>query len=115
MKYWLKILSLGILILTTSILVADARRDQTPPSMQADLSAIANMSLLKCPKCQNQMERGFVLDDRGPLANTDALWVQGPVVRHKFRQGEVEAKVTRHIEAFRCTACGYLELYAKQP
>ncbi len=104
------------LALAGSVLIADAKRDKSADSMKADLSAIDNisaaatattMSLTKCPKCQNNMEQGFLLDERGPLPTADTVWAQG-TVRHR-------TKITRHIEAYRCIGCGFLELYAKQP
>jgi hypothetical protein len=108
MNNWLKIVVVcGLLLATTAMTYA--RQDGDADKGQA---AAAGPATLNCPKCQSPMEDGFLLDQQGYDAQyTNSLWVQGPV-KKKF-VGGIETKVRRPILAFRCTNCGFLELYAK--
>jgi predicted nucleic-acid-binding Zn-ribbon protein len=109
MKNWLKILVVCCLLLITTALTY-ARNDKDSDNAPATAAGAADA--LKCPKCQNQMEDGFLLDQQGYDAQyTNSLWVEGPV-KKKFIGG-IETKVRRPILAYRCTNCGYLEMYAK--
>jgi hypothetical protein len=63
---------------------------------------------LQCPKCQNKMEQGFSRH----LFGAEVLgWVRG--VPRKSWRGPSPEVTSIPIGAFRCTACGYLELYAR--
>jgi predicted nucleic-acid-binding Zn-ribbon protein len=109
MKIWLRLLVVCFLLLMTTAMTY-ARRDEEADKAQA--TAAAETTTLKCPKCQNGMEDGFLLDQQGYNSQyTNTQWVEGPV-KKKFLGG-IETKVRRPILAFRCTSCGYLELYAK--
>jgi predicted nucleic-acid-binding Zn-ribbon protein len=109
MKNWLKIIVVcGLLLMTTALTYA--RHDKDTDDAPA-VAGAASAELL-CPKCKNLMQDGFVLDQQGPNADyAYSQWVEGPV-KKKFIGG-IETKVRRAIVAFRCTNCGFLELYAK--
>ena len=64
--------------------------------------------LMLCPKCQNKMEQGF---SRHLLGAEVIGWVTG-VPRKSWRGVSPEVS-SIPIGTFRCTACGYLELYAR--
>lgn len=64
---------------------------------------------LQCPKCHNQMEQGFILYPLG----AEVLGWRGGVPRKSWWRG-INSEATRiPIGTFRCSACGYLELYAR--
>jgi len=67
---------------------------------------------LKCPKCQGDMEEGYILDVQDMINNgqNSAAWVQGTLQRG-FIQG-IKVKLKRDMVADRCPNCGYVELYA---
>jgi len=85
---------------------------------ESGVQIAAGSRVLKCPKCQGDMEQGFVLDVRpletagGGLDPEPADWVQG-VIKGGFFSPGLKVKTHRQIDAFRCTACGYIELYAQ--
>ncbi len=114
MKNWLRIFAVCGLLLTTTA-ISDARHEDGTDKAQT--TATAETTTLKCPKCQNSMEDGFLLDQQGYNSQytttqfTNTKWVEGPV--KKNFAGDIEKKVRRPINAFRCMSCGYLELYAK--
>ena len=97
----------GLLLMATALTYPRHEAD----AAKAQASGAAQTATLKCPRCQNSMEDGFLLDQQGPNADyTNAQWVEGPV-KKKFING-IATKVRRPILAYRCTNCGYLELYA---
>jgi predicted RNA-binding Zn-ribbon protein involved in translation (DUF1610 family) len=108
MNKWLKILMIcSLLVLTAALTETRHRADADQP-----LSPAATASSSNCPKCQGTMEDGFLLDQQGyNSVYVVTQWVEGPP-KKKFGSG-VETKVKRSTSAFRCTNCGYLELYAK--
>jgi predicted RNA-binding Zn-ribbon protein involved in translation (DUF1610 family) len=69
----------------------------------------------KCPKCGHYMEEGFVLDVQGDANNerAAALWIQGPISRSFWTGVTTRKRARRPITAFRCTTCGFLEMYAR--
>jgi hypothetical protein len=78
---------------------------------------MANIQMT-CPKCQGAMETGFILDYTyaGRMVSS---WIEGePESATLFGRkvpGLAKMKGRRIIEAatYRCTACGYLESYAR--
>jgi predicted nucleic-acid-binding Zn-ribbon protein len=115
MKSWSRVMVVCCLFLMVSVITADARhRKEQDSTASTGTNTAAPLVDLKCPKCQNQMEHGFLLENQGYNANqTDTKWVQGPVTKRHFPFTDIEVKVQRHVEAYRCTNCGYLELYAR--
>lgn len=68
---------------------------------------------LNCLRCKGRMEQGFMLDHTHG-AHLVSKWVKGPAVKSKWQEGTVKIpEYTLEITAYRCTACGYLESYAK--
>ncbi len=63
---------------------------------------------LQCPKCHNQMERGF---SRYPFGASVLGWVRG--IPHKSWRGPSPEVTSIPISIFRCSVCGYLEQYAR--
>lgn len=70
---------------------------------------------LKCPKCQGDMEPGYILDVQGSASNTKdaAEWIQGPPQRSFWTGVVLRGRTRSPIQAYHCKSCGYLELYAK--
>jgi hypothetical protein len=66
----------------------------------------------KCPKCEAEMQEGFVIETKMPLhwlagrPETKVLGV--PVLSIRSSKGSPP----RQTVSYRCTACGYLEMYA---
>jgi predicted nucleic-acid-binding Zn-ribbon protein len=117
MKSWSWIVPTGALLLTLSAITADAEHLQiaAKPHMDEQIAPVAPVS--KCPKCQSDMEAGYVLDVRpigtsgGGYDPEPADWVQGPVKTGWFAGLKVKAR--HRITANRCSNCSYVELYAK--
>jgi predicted nucleic-acid-binding Zn-ribbon protein len=65
----------------------------------------------QCPKCHNQMEQGAILDHL-PGGARILGWVKG-VPRKSWWRGIYSEVTDIPIGSFRCTTCGYLELYAR--
>lgn len=67
----------------------------------------------QCPQCEGKMERGFAIGGTPAHVHTDAKWVEGSP-RKGIRGGIILGGRRKYaITAYRCTECGYLELYAK--
>ena len=64
-----------------------------------------------CPKCNGQMEQGFVLD-KGLNMQYVSQWAAGPPQK-SFWLGTSPPANLIPIGAFRCGLCGYLESYAR--
>ena len=64
-----------------------------------------------CPKCEGTMHVGF-LPDATYGSTVVASWHEGPP-RKSFWQGtRTDKDAQKAIHAFRCEACGFVELYA---
>jgi len=69
---------------------------------------------LKCPKCGQEMEEGYVPDSMWKMASEKELWIQGlPDWHSKFLNGMPKDRKVAKVTTFRCVCCGYLEAYAK--
>jgi hypothetical protein len=70
---------------------------------------------LTCPKCNGVMEQGWILDS-AHSSSFQSAWVEGEPqssIFGVFTGGKkAGGRVRRSIDSYRCTACGYLELYA---
>lgn len=98
--------------ITTELQHSSAAKESAP---EAAVQAAAEAVSITCVKCHGSMEQGYILDVQGDATNSKAasLWVQGPA-QSSFWSGVVtRGRDRRTIAAFRCTNCGYLELYAK--
>jgi hypothetical protein len=67
------------------------------------------MSGLRCPKCEGVMEVGYMPDLAGGFTFPPSYWVEGPPKKITWT---IRNRRRLPITAYRCTACGYLELYA---
>ncbi|RYG62843.1 hypothetical protein EON80_22355 [bacterium] len=63
-----------------------------------------------CPKCQSDMEAGYIRED---FSNERHPWISG--VPANSWLGRTIAKSSRVIPmtAYRCTKCGFVEFYAQ--
>jgi hypothetical protein len=66
-----------------------------------------------CPRCRSGMVRGYLLD-RAHGGFGMGTWLEGPPVRSGWPD-MVRPRLERSIPivSYRCTGCGYLELYAR--
>ena len=70
-------------------------------------------SRISCPKCDADMEQGFILDNTygGRLVSQ---WVPGPPRKSFWVMTKVpDERALLPIGAFRCSSCGYLESHAR--
>jgi predicted nucleic-acid-binding Zn-ribbon protein len=66
----------------------------------------------KCPKCQHEMEEGFIADvTYGGVVTSK--WVEGEPEKSFWTGTKTRGKRQVEILTFRCSNCGYLESYAK--
>jgi hypothetical protein len=65
-----------------------------------------------CPKCQGEMEEGFIADATygGVLTSK---WVEGEPEKSFWTGIKTKGKEQIQISTYRCASCGYLESYAK--
>jgi predicted nucleic-acid-binding Zn-ribbon protein len=115
MNWWLRIMLFCCLLLPLSVVPSEARdhNGQESPN-KVGSNTIAPPVSLRCPKCQGQMEQGWILQDGGSVdPQTTNKWVQGRVKRIWGKWTGVVVKVSHEIAAFRCSTCGYVEMYAK--
>ena len=64
-----------------------------------------------CVKCQGSMSDG-VMVDVGYGSSTVASWQSGPPVVSRFWGLKVNKKALIPATAYRCSRCGFIELYA---
>jgi hypothetical protein len=67
----------------------------------------------QCPLCGGALEVGFLLD-RTHTAYKPMEWIGGEPVPSFWVGTKISEAVHRQIEAFRCTQCGYVMLFARQ-
>jgi hypothetical protein len=67
---------------------------------------------LECPKCQSKMELGFVADQAYGGAVLPA-WYSGELKRTFWGGLNLRKRTAFYVQTLRCTACGYLESYAR--
>ncbi len=67
---------------------------------------------MACPKCNEPMVQGFLLDRGQQNEVSVGEWVEGHPIKSFW--GGIKAPKDKRIPigAFRCSACGYVELYA---
>jgi len=68
-----------------------------------------------CPKCDGQMEEGWILDLADNSCRRTSSWVKGPPAEGLLFGPVIRGKERRSVTAYRCAACGFLELYAVEP
>lgn len=66
-----------------------------------------------CPKCEGEMEEGFILDKGDYGSQYPSGWVEGEPHRSFWHGGvKVSDKRRYEVRSYRCVKCGYLESYA---
>ena len=72
------------------------------------------MSALSCPKCQGPMVQGFIADfaDMGVNAII-STWVEGQPNSSFLFGTKTPLEKRIPVGTYRCSACGYLESYAR--
>jgi hypothetical protein len=68
----------------------------------------------QCPKCNHEMNRGFVIDNTESGGRKVAHWAAGGPRKSFWLGTKLPDEELVPIGAYRCTSCGYLELYARQ-
>ena len=66
-----------------------------------------------CPKCNVEMEAGYLLEYKS-IDRFPTFWIEGHLERSFFASAKIRGKKIRIVESFRCTNCGFLELYARE-
>jgi hypothetical protein len=66
-----------------------------------------------CPLCGGAIEPGFI-QDKGHNARYAAEWIQGPPVPAFWAGVKTSNAIHRELEAFRCSGCGYVMLFARR-
>ncbi len=66
---------------------------------------------LLCPKCDSQMERGFIVD-QSHGAMYPSTWAAGEPQRSFWTVTKMPPE-SFAVGTFRCSSCGYLESYAR--
>jgi hypothetical protein len=66
-----------------------------------------------CPKCNAEMEEGFLLDSTyGSINHKTTTWIQGTPEKGLLTNIKTHGRTLMNVVTFRCPACGYLESYA---
>jgi hypothetical protein len=70
----------------------------------------------RCPKCDGEMEQGFILDlAHGNYYQIASRWAAGVPQKSWFTGTKPVPKDTViPVGTFRCVTCGFLESYARQ-
>ena len=67
-----------------------------------------------CSRCDGALRLGFLEDkgERGSIAASRVLsWIDGPAGKGVFGGAKVLGKVRHEVKAYRCLACGHLDLF----
>ncbi len=67
----------------------------------------------QCPKCEGQMEQGFIEDmtQGGRLVSS---WCSGPPAKSFWMGMTANPTAIIPIGVFRCSSCGFLESFARE-
>jgi hypothetical protein len=66
-----------------------------------------------CPKCNDKMEEGFVVDRGDSNAVLPSQWVLGKPDKTFLWGTKTRGRAQYQIATYRCQRCAYLESYAK--
>lgn len=66
-----------------------------------------------CPKCGGAMKPGFLLDFTEGIRRVPARWVEGTAEAAPGTGTKTGDRDMRRVDADRCSACGFLEFYAR--
>jgi hypothetical protein len=69
---------------------------------------------MKCSQCDaTGLEPGFI-EDTGEASRGYVRWIAGPLERGVFGGAKRMGRPRWQVDAFRCSQCGHLELFATQ-
>jgi predicted nucleic-acid-binding Zn-ribbon protein len=68
---------------------------------------------IKCPKCEKDMQIGYLLDHGHLNSTTQTHWVEGEPQKGFFGL-KIKSKKVLPTSTFRCPKCGFIELYAPE-
>ena len=66
----------------------------------------------RCPKCDGEMVQGFTFESEGPRRMV-STWIEGAPEKSFWQSAKVRAEMCVPVGTFRCSACGFLESYAR--
>lgn len=66
----------------------------------------------RCPKCNGEMVQGFICGREGPN-RVVSTWAEGAPENGGWLFRQVRAGKCVPVGTFRCSACGFLESYAR--
>jgi hypothetical protein len=67
----------------------------------------------RCPKCNGEMVQGFIVDHHGGGKRLVSNWVEGAPEKSVWRVTKASTEKCIPVGVFRCSACGFLESYAR--
>lgn len=67
----------------------------------------------RCSKCNGALVQGFIVDHHAGGRRLVSAWVEGPPEKSFWHATNVPADKCVPVGAFRCSACGFLEFYAR--
>lgn len=73
------------------------------------------MRRIRCPRCESEMDEGFVADQRTHAAAMQQVWYGGEPARWLWGALKLRGRESRRVTSFRCRRCGCLESYAVEP
>jgi Domain of unknown function (DUF6487) len=68
---------------------------------------------MRCPKCDGEMVQGSIFQHHAGGKRLVSTWVAGAPEKSFWRVTEVPADKCVPVGTFRCSACGFLESYAR--
>ena len=68
---------------------------------------------MRCPKCNREMVQGFIVDFHAGGHRLVSSWVEGGPEKSFWHSTSVPAEKCLPVGTFRCSACGFLESYAR--
>lgn len=66
----------------------------------------------KCPKCGQEMEDGFTVDQAHGGAVAEPRWAEGEPAYSFWTGVKLKGRTQYRVRTYRCTGCGFLESYA---
>jgi hypothetical protein len=103
-------------------MLRDEARQYRPEALEIAKAEFARRGLVLfpstkdvvCTKCGQVMEEGFMPDFAQYQLVRPVTWVEGKP-NHSFWSGtRIADKRQLDVAAYRCTACGYIEFYARE-
>ena len=68
---------------------------------------------IQCPKCNSVMVQGFIFDFHAGGKRIVSNWVEGAPEKTFWGGTNIPADKCVPVGTFRCSACGFLESYAR--